>query len=463
MKTHIPMVSVYITNHNYGDYIEQAIESVLNQSLQDFELIIIDDGSTDNSREIIERYAASDRVITIFQHNRGLNVSNNIALRTARGRYIMRLDADDYLDENALQVMAGVLDRDPETGLVFPDYFLVNKSGEVMEVVRRHDFDDVELLDQPAHGACTMIRRSCLLELDGYDESFSCQDGWDLWIRFVQHYKVDNVNLPLFYYRQHGGSLSGDERRILDTRAQILKRHADRVDHKLRPSAILPVRGERFDPSSLALEPLGDKLVLDWTVEAALESERVTRVAVTTPDEAIIAHLRKRYGDKIRIIERDPTLAKPNTDISGTVADALTQVEEGGDPADAFFVLYAECPFRNARHLDSAVDVMELFGSDSVIGVRPETEDFFRHEGRGMVPLRKSTALRLEREELFRNVGQMYLVRRNYFDKMRDLLGGKVGHTVLDQRASIYLGSQWELDVARFCAARMAEEGEGQG
>ena len=106
---HSPLVTVYITNHNYGRYIEQAIQSVLRQTQRDFELIIIDDGSTDNSREVIERYAEHRQVVTIFQQNKGLNVTNNIALRAARGKYVMRLDADDYLDDHALGAVERLL------------------------------------------------------------------------------------------------------------------------------------------------------------------------------------------------------------------------------------------------------------------------------------------------------------------------------------------------------------------
>ena len=188
-----PLVTVYIANHNYGTYIEQAIESALAQTLDDYEILIIDDGSTDNSREIIERYSDHDRVVTIFQHNKGLNVTNNIALRAARGKYIMRLDADDYLDEHALQVLSGALERELNVALIFPDYYEVDEKGNVLEMVRRHDFDDVTLHDQPAHGACTMVRRDALREIGGYDESFRCQDGYDLWVRFINQHEVKNV------------------------------------------------------------------------------------------------------------------------------------------------------------------------------------------------------------------------------------------------------------------------------
>ena len=90
------LVTVYITNFNYGKFIKQAIESVLMQTEQSFELIIIDDGSTDNSKEIIEKYKDLKNIRIVYQKNKGLNVTNNIALRAARGKYIVRLDADDY-------------------------------------------------------------------------------------------------------------------------------------------------------------------------------------------------------------------------------------------------------------------------------------------------------------------------------------------------------------------------------
>ena len=84
-----PLVTVYVTNFNYGNYIEQSIESVLAQTYKNFELIVIDDGSTDDSREIINRYIDKTNVRVIFQKNKGLIASNNIAVRAAQGKYVM--------------------------------------------------------------------------------------------------------------------------------------------------------------------------------------------------------------------------------------------------------------------------------------------------------------------------------------------------------------------------------------
>ena len=120
-------VTVYITNHNYGRYIKQAIDSVLEQNFHDYELLIIDDGSTDNSRRIIEKYRDLSCVKIIYQTRKGLNTTNNIAIRAANGEYMMRLDADDYLEPNALHVMSNYLDSYPESAMVFPDYYIIDK------------------------------------------------------------------------------------------------------------------------------------------------------------------------------------------------------------------------------------------------------------------------------------------------------------------------------------------------
>ncbi len=446
-----PAVTVYVTNHNYGRFLEQAVESVLRQSLQDFELLIIDDGSTDDSHEVIARYSSHPKISTVLQQNKGLNVTNNIALRAARGRYIMRLDADDYLDEHALEILARVLDRDPEAGLVFPDFVTVDPEGRPLEVVRRHDFDAVELFDQPAHGACTLVRRDFLLRLGGYDESFRCQDGWDLWVRVLQEHKVRNVNLPLFYYRQHGENLTRNEERLLSTRGKILEKQARRGGTAEQAVAIIPVRGPSMDTRSKALVELGGRPLMDWTIQAAVDAARVDEVLVTTPDDAVLAHVRAAFPE-VRAIRRHRSLARLNTHLEDTINDGLAFLDAEGVPSDRLVVLTIESPFRGGSHIDAALDALDIFGSDTVIGVRPETDAMFQHNGHGLLPVRRGTVLRLEAEEIFRRVGHFVTLRREHLVKTRTLLGGKMGHVVLDQRAAFALGSELDWQVASFLA-----------
>ena len=112
------LVTVYLVCHNYEDYVEQAIESVLAQTYKNFELIIIDDGSTDNSRDVINRYVKYSNVRVIFQENKGLIATNNVAIRAANGKYVMRLDADDYLHESALLVLVDAIEESEDLALV---------------------------------------------------------------------------------------------------------------------------------------------------------------------------------------------------------------------------------------------------------------------------------------------------------------------------------------------------------
>ena len=84
-----PKVTVYIPTHNYGKYVDKAIQGVLNQTMEDWELIVIDDGSTDNTMEVLEKYQSHPKIRVLSQENRGLNVTNNIALRLSNGKYIM--------------------------------------------------------------------------------------------------------------------------------------------------------------------------------------------------------------------------------------------------------------------------------------------------------------------------------------------------------------------------------------
>ena len=101
-----PLVSVYIVNHNYGDFLEIAINSVLNQTLTNYEIIFIDNGSTDSSRKKLEGFYSNPKIRIILQKNMGLNAANNVALKFAKGKYIIRLDADDYFDKNALEILS---------------------------------------------------------------------------------------------------------------------------------------------------------------------------------------------------------------------------------------------------------------------------------------------------------------------------------------------------------------------
>lgn len=451
------LITVYITSYNYGKYLKESIESVLNQTYKNFELIIIDDGSTDNSREIINSYSSNKKTRIIFQNNKGLNITNNIALRVARGKYIMRLDADDYLDNNALLVLLNTLEKDDNIGLVFPDYYLVDSDGNILSVEKRHSFDkNVSLLDQPAHGACTMIRKKFLQILGGYDEQFKCQDGYELWIKFTKKYKVTNVNTPLFYYRQHGLNLTSDEGKILNTRASIKDNYIKKNGFKnMKSVAIIPVRGSKYKSNNVAFTKLNNKYVIDWKIDEALKSEKISLVVVSSPDEKIEEHVVEKYGEnpKIKFHKREEELARLNTDLSQTLNDILKKKYILELDPKILVVLSVENPFIKRAFIDDAINSMNIFNTDSLISVRQETSMFFQHDGGGMKPiLNQEKFSKLEREALYKYSGGIIAVRTSQFMKSLKLISGTVGHIVIDQKSAHVLKTKYDINIAQYLA-----------
>ena len=183
-----PLVTVYITNFNYEKYLKESIESVLNQNFSRIEIIIIDDGSSDSSNEILNYYEDVYGIKVIRNKNKGLTASNNDALNLANGKYIMRLDADDYLHKNAVDLLVLEIEKNDDIVAVFPDYAIVSEDGNVLNFEMRHSFkDDVSLFDSPAHGACTLAKLSILRDAGGYNENYLCQNGFNFFENRLIH------------------------------------------------------------------------------------------------------------------------------------------------------------------------------------------------------------------------------------------------------------------------------------
>jgi glycosyltransferase involved in cell wall biosynthesis len=444
---HSVLITVYITNYNYGKYIRQAIESVLHQTLQSFELVIIDDGSTDDSKIIIEEYRNHSNIKIIFQQNHGLNVTNNIALRVSNGKYIIRLDADDYFHPKALELLSAAMEKDPELGLIFPDYYLIDAEGSVTEEFRRHDFDsEVSLPDQAAHGACTMIRTEFLKNLGGYNESFSCQDGYEIWIKFIAHHKISNINQPLFYYRKHGNNLTRDETKILSTRAKINKLHSHNRFGQLDTLCIIPVRDE-----FLALQQLGNKKMIDYKIEEARQSKHISRIVISSPSDMVADYVHRKYGKSNNIIfhKRDEKYARLNVNLHDTVESILAIKKINHLGFKAIILLTIEFPFVKSYIIDDAVNTLFLFNSDSLLSVRQENTVFYQHYGNGMHPiLNQDKFTRLEREAIYKVTGGISVVRSEVFEKYKQIVYGKIGHIMMDEVSSIGIFSDHEFTMA---------------
>lgn len=441
-------ITVYIPAHNYGKYIDKAIKSVLNQTIDDWELIIINDGSTDNTSEILKKYAEHPKIRIIEQVKRGLTVSNNIALRLSNAKYFMRLDADDYLDENALLVLSNVLDTKSLLGLVYPDYYLIDEAGEVIEIVRRKKITkETELLDIPAHGACTMFRKECLLELGGYAEEFDCQDGYEIWLKFLESFKPYNVNVPLFYYRQHPRGLTKNQKDILETRRKIKRNFVKKFKNNNIPKvlAIIPVMKQSFSPES-PFAILNKKPLLYHTLSEILQTKMLDKIVVTSNDDKVLKRSAKFRN--IRTIKRPDNLATSHTGISSVVKYILEILKEKENyQPDAVMVLYINTPLRRSAHIEKAIDTLTIFSLDTVVSVTEELARCYFHGKHGLVPVQKSKDIRIEKKAIYKETGAILLSRIDVITD-KSLYGRKVGHIIMLPEEGLKVKSPFDLWLA---------------
>ena len=445
MRDKKPLVTVYITNYNYGRYIRQAIESVLNQTMQDFELLIIDDGSKDNSRDIIEEYAADTRVSIIYQENRGLNITNNVALKASQGKYIVRLDADDFLELDALKRMSDILEEDPELGLVFPNYYIIDASGNTVSEIKRHDFStEVNILDQPAHGACTMIRVDYLKDVGGYDETYTCQDGYELWVKFISKYKVTNTANTLFSYRRHSNNLTNNEEKILGTRSKI--KQAFVLKNKVllpKTAAVLPIRSQYNVP----MEKFHSSSFLERKIGNLLRAGNITKVIVTSSDSVIKKEVQDNYdASQVLFVDRPSQFERINVSLFKTL-EFLAQGNHLSNMEACLFCSVA-FPFVDEEILNDAINTLAIFKADSLITVRPESNKFYRHTGDGMQTiLGQDKFTKFEREAIYRYSGGVLLAQIGSSLKAGKLVHGKVGHVVISEKAALNAESDFERQV----------------
>ncbi len=204
-------ISLVITVYNRERYLSKAIESVLAQTREDFELLIWDDGSTDHSVEIARSYAEHDRrVRVVASEHLGQGRALKAAIAETTGAYIGQVDSDDFLALTALEETAAVLNTHPEVGLVYTNYMVIDDGGKVKgEGVRcRIPYSKDRLLVDFMIFHFRLIRRSVYNQVGGINELFESVEDYDLCLRLSEVTQVWHLKKPLYYYRNHNDSLS---------------------------------------------------------------------------------------------------------------------------------------------------------------------------------------------------------------------------------------------------------------
>lgn len=205
----VPRVSVVVPVFNLGQYLDETIESVLSQTVEDVEIILVDDASSDPlTLERLESRPWPRTTLLRRAENRGPGAARNLGLRQARGEFFCALDADDRLAPRFLEKTLALLEHEPR--LAFASCWLQNFGTEDW-VWRQEDCSFPRLLVECTVATPALVRRSALLEIGGYDEdrALDSYEDWDLWLSLVERgFEGAVVPEVLFYYRRRPGSLS---------------------------------------------------------------------------------------------------------------------------------------------------------------------------------------------------------------------------------------------------------------
>ncbi len=221
----LPVVSVTICMHNGARYIDEALQSVFAQTLQDFEIIVVDDGSTDGSADRIERAYRDGRLRIVRQRQQTLRVARPVAIAHGSGEFIAFLDHDDVWLPSKLERQVSAARAAPQAALVFSDCLIIDESGrDCGRLTDQFDFDALDLTG--THGHCELLqrgnfvayptafaRRSAVAAVGGFNHTYQYVSDYDLWLRLARRHALHYVAEPLAKYRVH--------------QSQFTQRHSD--------------------------------------------------------------------------------------------------------------------------------------------------------------------------------------------------------------------------------------------
>ncbi|MBF0511928.1 MAG: glycosyltransferase [Candidatus Omnitrophica bacterium] len=220
----MPKVSVIIPTYNRGQYIQQALESVLAQTFHDYEIIVIDDGSTDNTQEILRRFKGKIR--SMRQDNQGISKTRNQAISRSNGQYIAFLDSDDYWVSEKLEEQVRILDRHPHVGLVYARMPIINEQGERIGMkpsgVCGRNFKELLEVWGDLPTSTIMTRKECFERAGLFDTSLCTMEDIDMWIRIARYYDLYEIeNKVLAYYRRHEEQITNNRARVYEGLVKI--------------------------------------------------------------------------------------------------------------------------------------------------------------------------------------------------------------------------------------------------
>ena len=233
------VISVITPTYNRARFLPAAVASVLSQTFGDFELIIVDDGSEDNTPDVLKPFFADRRVRYVYQENQGQSHARNLALKQATGDFIAFLDSDDVWARDKLEKQLAVFRANSEVDIVHGDEATINEQGSVVSLqnMRRYSgrITRYLLADNSVSITTALVRRRCFDEMGGFDTSVGVADDYELWLRFSARYCYQYEPGIVASYRVMADQISSDKRRRYAANERIIQQFLARYGEVLSP------------------------------------------------------------------------------------------------------------------------------------------------------------------------------------------------------------------------------------
>lgn len=240
-----PLVSVVIATYNMGHYLAETMHSVLAQNYNNYEVIVIDDGSEDNTSEVMAEFTKDPKVHYLPQENKGQPKAKNAGLKACQGEFIAFCDADDLWQVDKLKKQLVCFD-DPKVGVVYSEVSYIDENGQPLEKSQPYQRYSGQITDKLIRKnfipfGTAVIRRECIDKLGMFDEALPMGIDWDLWLRYSIAYDFHYIPDKTYIYRIWPGQMSSNYRGRYANAEKImnkfLQQHPDAVAHDLVCSA----------------------------------------------------------------------------------------------------------------------------------------------------------------------------------------------------------------------------------
>lgn len=204
------LVSIVLPVYNQAHYLSAALDGVFAQTYPDYELIVVDDGSTDSTPDVLADYQQSHSFQIVRQENQGLPRALNSGFAQARGDFLTWTSSDNVMLPDMLAVLVHALCEDTSVGLVYADHYLMGEDGRDLGRFDTADYDPYLLLHVNLVRCCFLYRRECMEKVGLYDPEFVYGEDWEYWIRLSQFFRMKRVPQALYRYRMHRTSMSSE-------------------------------------------------------------------------------------------------------------------------------------------------------------------------------------------------------------------------------------------------------------